>query len=171
MGVSIEIPPPYEAELRAWRRRSGDALAEHVNPHVTLVPPTPVPDDGLDRILGTLRERCAAVPPFEMKLRGTGTFRPVSDVVFIAVAEGISSCEVLADRLLVDELRAPRSFPYHPHVTVAQDVDPEALDAAFEGLEGFRADLLVDHVWAHRQDGVGTWHPLARFPLAGVALP
>ena len=32
-----------------------------------------------------------------MRLRGTGTFRPVSPVVFVNVAEGISRCELLAD--------------------------------------------------------------------------
>ena len=30
---------------------------------------------------------------FRIHLRGTGTFRPVSPVVFVMLAEGIASCE------------------------------------------------------------------------------
>lgn len=170
LGLSIAIPPPFDAELRDWRRRAGDPLADQVNPHITLVPPTPVLSSSLERILGSVRERCAQVPEFALKLRGTGTFRPVSDVVFVSVAEGISSCEILAERLMIDELRGCRSFPYHPHVTVAHDVPPAALDEVFEGLERFRADLVVDEVWAHRQDADGAWHPLTSFPLTAAGL-
>ena len=45
------------------------------------------------------RGHCAAVAaahaPFDVVLRGTGTFRPLSDVVFIQVAQGVSNCEAL----------------------------------------------------------------------------
>lgn len=166
IGLSIPIPAPFDGPLREWRRRAGDPLAEVVDPHITLVPPTEISAGALPQVVDELRERCAVLPAFSLRLRGTGTFRPVSDVVFVAVAEGISSCEVLADRLMVDELRAPRTFPYHPHVTVAHDVPGEALDEVFVGLEDFRADLHIGEVWAHRQEADGEWRPLTSFPLA-----
>ena len=166
IGVSIPVPAPYDEPLREWRHRSGDPRAQHVNPHITLVPPTPIAEKQLDAVIAELRDRCAGLAAFPLRLRGTGTFRPVSDVVFVAVADGISSCEVLADRLLVDELRAPRTYPFHPHVTVAQDVPAEALDEVFAGLEDFRADFVVDEVWMHRQADDGSWQPLTSFALA-----
>lgn len=168
MGVSIPIPAPYADELRGWRRRSGDRLADLVAPHITLVPPTPVPAADLPRLMEALRDRCGAHVAFDVRLRGTGSFRPVSDVVFVAVAEGIASCELLAADLLgIDGLCVSRQFPYHPHVTVAQDVTAAALDTVFDGLEGFRADLTVDEVWVHRQEADASWTPLRSFPLAG----
>ena len=166
VGLSIPIPPPYVDALRSCRRRSGDRMADLVNPHITLIPPTPVPTDELEGLIEDLRERCARHQRFRVRLRGTGSFRPVSDVVFVAVAEGISSCELLADSLRVGPLRTPLRFPYHPHVTVAQDVSADALDAAFEGLEGFRADLMIDEVWVHRQEADESWTPLGTLPLA-----
>ena len=39
--------------------------------------------------------RPAADEPWRSELRGTGTFRPVSPVVFIQVARGIPACEQL----------------------------------------------------------------------------
>ena len=33
--------------------------------------------------------------PFPMVLRGTGTFRPISPVVFVQVSGGLAECEVL----------------------------------------------------------------------------
>ena len=167
VGLSIPIPAPYDEQLRDWRHRAGDRLADLVAPHITLVPPTPVAAADLASLAQTLRARCAQHAEFEVRLRGTGSFRPVSDVVFVAVAVGIASCEVLAaDLLQVEPLRVTPQYPYHPHVTVAQDVDQPSLDAAFEGLESFRADLTVGEVWAHRQEPDGSWTPMACFPLA-----
>ena len=44
------------------------------------------------------------------------------------------------------ELHRELRFPYHPHVTVAQDVAPEALDKAYEDLADFSALFEVDGV-------------------------
>ncbi|WP_134322713.1 2'-5' RNA ligase family protein [Cumulibacter soli] len=166
LGLSIPIPAPYDEQLRAVRRRAGDALADLVAPHITLVPPTPVRRQDVETLLSRVRERCAQHRAFLVRLRGTGSFRPVSDVVFVAVADGIAGCEQLAADLLdMEGLRITRSFPYHPHVTIAQDVDEQALDAAFERLENFRADLRVDAVSVHRQESDGSWIPIAAYPL------
>ena len=166
IGVSIPMPAPYDATLQQWRRQSGDPMANLVMPHLTLIPPTPVAEEALDRVLANLRERCAGLAPFPLLLKGTGTFQPVSDVVFIAVASGISGCEMLAERLRTDDLRPQLDFPFHPHVTVAQNVSAEALEAAFEGLEDFRADIMVEEISVHRQNDDGSWTAIASFALA-----
>ena len=69
-----------------------------------------------------------------MRLRGTGTFRPVSPVVFVTVAEGISQCEALADAVRRGPLETDLLFPYHPHVTVAHHLDDDVMDQAFDEL-------------------------------------
>jgi len=45
-----------------------------------------------------LAEVAAETAPYRIHLRGSGTFRPVSPVVFVSLAEGISSTEQLAVR-------------------------------------------------------------------------
>ena len=43
-----------------------------------------------------------------MHLSGTGTFSPVSEVVFVAVARGIGSCELLANDVRARPARPAR---------------------------------------------------------------
>ncbi|HMO12362.1 MAG TPA: 2'-5' RNA ligase family protein, partial [Actinotalea sp.] len=134
LGVAIVLPEPWRAALRDARASFGDPLARTVVPHVTLVGPT-VLEAGR---VAELEDHLAAVArdhsPFEVHLRGTGTFRPVSQVVFVQVVAGISECERLERALRTGPLAQPLRFHYHPHVTVAHDVPPAALDRAFDEL-------------------------------------
>src|ERR1700710_1751974 len=134
LGVSIAVPEPHATVLTKWRRQVGDPQAEFVWPHVTLLPPTPVAVAELAEVEQHLREGGAQRDPFSMHLFGTGTFRPISPVVFIQVARGLADCELLEKAIRSGPLERDLDFPYHPHVTVAQDVPDEALDEAYEGL-------------------------------------
>ena len=78
----VAIPPPHATVLANWRRQVGDANADLVWPHVTLLPPTPVPAELLTDVEEHLRSAALAQEPFAMHLAGTGTFRPTSPVVF-----------------------------------------------------------------------------------------
>ena len=93
IGVAIGLPEPYHAELQSWRERLGDPNAVNVPPHITLVPPTPLRSEDLPGIVEHLRGVAETEQAFRVHLRGTGTFRPVSPVVFVALAQGISDCE------------------------------------------------------------------------------
>jgi 2'-5' RNA ligase len=57
------------------------------------------------------------------------------------------------------------SFPYHPHVTVAQDVPDAELDRAFEELAGFEALFTVTEVCLFTQAKDSVWHPTSCIPL------
>ena len=94
---------------------------------------------------GHLAEASAGVDAFRIHLRGTGTFRPVSPVVFVMLAEGISACEQLAVSVRRGPLAVDLQFPYHPHVTVAHHLDDDRLDQAFGELASFECDFVVDH--------------------------
>src|SRR5699024_1937620 len=144
IGVAIAIPEPYGGELRRYRAGFGDPVAQFVPAHVTLLPPTPVEDAELDDIYRKLESDAAEHGRFTMRLRGTGTFRPVSPVVFVAVSEGISNTEVLAKSVRRDLLRSELTFPYHPHVTAAQNLDEGGLAHAFAALSGYECSFAVD---------------------------
>jgi 2'-5' RNA ligase len=102
-----------------------------------------------------------------MHLSGTGTFRPLSPVVFIQIATGVSDCEVLESRIRRGVLARDLQFPYHPHVTVAQDIADEKLDEAYDGLAGFVARFPVDGVVLFSRDPDGRWQWRKEFPLGG----
>jgi len=166
IGVAIAIPQPWADELQAFRASFGDPLAEAIPAHVTLAPPTDIPGS-LDPVEEHLSGVAAAMAPFPLHLRGTATFRPTSPVVFVALVEGISSCEMLAAAIRRGPLAQDLTFPYHPHVTVAHDLDDEALDRAFDRLANYRCEFEVEafHLYVHGDDGV--WRPERTFALRG----
>lgn len=165
IGVAIAVPEPWGDELQRHRASFGDPLADAIPTHVTLVPPTAV-DGQLTTVDEHLADVAKRTPRFLLRLRGTGTFRPVSPVVFVAVAEGISSCEVLAAAIRRGPLAQDLTFPYHPHVTVAHDLDDDALDTAFDALADYACAFEVTefHLYVHGADGV--WRPEQSFGLS-----
>jgi 2'-5' RNA ligase len=167
IGVSIAIPDPHGALLQAKRASFGDPLAESIPTHVTLLPPTELLDDSMDDVIAHLEQVSSAAHPFAMVLRGTGTFRPVSPVVFVQVSGGIAECERLEQAVRTGPLDRKLAFYYHPHVTVAHHLPDASLDRAFDELAGFEArfDVTAFHLYEHGEDEV--WRPVRAFPLGG----
>ena len=167
IGVALPIPEPYETQLQRQRASFGDPLANAIPPHITLLPPTAVDDGDLPKIEGHLVDVASRHAPFRLHLRGTATFRPVSPVVFVAVVEGISSCEMLSTAVRSGPLPSELPYPYHPHVTVAHHLNDEALDLAFISLADFDAafDVTQFALYEHGPDGL--WRPQRDFVLGG----
>jgi 2'-5' RNA ligase len=166
IGVAIDIPEPWGTELTRRRAAAGDPQAAYTPAHVTLLGPTEVATESLPAVEKHLEAVAAAQPPFTIHLRGTGTFRPITEVVFVTLAVGISECELLAAAIAGAEgVHRDARFPYHPHVTIAHDVPPAALDAAFEDLAGFSARFDVTSFTLFSHGGEGPWRPRRDFPL------
>ena len=168
IGVAVEVPQPYGKELQTWRRRLGDPAAMRIPPHVTLLPPTEVDNGSLGGIEEHLRAVAARHSAFELHLRGAGTFRPITDVVFVMVSRGISECEQLQADIRGGPLVRELHFPYHPHVTVAHDVSPDQMDAAYERLGTFDARFQVWGFTLFEHGADGRWRPQQDFPFAGA---
>jgi 2'-5' RNA ligase len=137
IGVAIPIPEPYGSALQRVRESFGDPLARSIPTHITLLPPTEVAADDLDDIDKHLRTIAESEQPFDIHLRGTGTFHPVSPVVFVSVVLGISDCERVESRVRSGPLARDLTFPYHPHVTVAHDLPPDVLQRAFDEMGSY----------------------------------
>lgn len=172
IGVAFDIPEPWGSQLTRRRVLAGDPLARYVPAHLTLLGPTDVAPDLLPGVEKHLAAVAAQYPPYTLHLRGTGTFRPVTEVVFVAVAAGISECEQLAAAIgAAEPLRRQSRFPYHPHVTVAQDVPPDMLDEVYDDLADFSARFRVDRFTLFEHGGDGRWKPRRDFLLEGGVLP
>jgi 2'-5' RNA ligase len=169
VGVAIAIPQPHASVLAKWRHEVGDPAADLVFPHVTLLPPTPVPGAQVADVEAHLAQAAAAHAPFVMHLAGTGTFRPMSQVVFIQIATGVAACEVLERDIRSGPLARRLEFPYHPHVTVAMDIDDQRLDDAYEGLAGFVARFSVDNFVLFSRSADGRWNWRREFALGGAS--
>ena len=171
IGVAIGLPEPFNSELQRWRERLGDPNAARIPPHVTLLPPTDVPSDSLPVIEKHLLSVAMNEQEFDIRLRGSATFRPVSPVVFVPLVQGISECERLEAKVRSGPLHRDIHFPYHPHVTVAHDLPADALDGAFDALARYEADFRVHGFSLFEQDTDGTWRPQRDFVFGGGGLP
>jgi 2'-5' RNA ligase len=170
IGVAIAIPEPYGSELQSWRAHFGDPQASAIPSHVTLLPPSTIADGELTTIDAHLRSVAQAQSRFDIHLRGTGTFRPVSPVVFVQLVEGISGCERVERAVRSGPLERELKFNYHPHVTVAHDLPEPVLDEAFDQLGRYEARFTVwgFSLYEHGPDGV--WRPQRDYPF-GQPLP
>jgi 2'-5' RNA ligase len=167
IGVSIPIPTPHGEFLQQRRYDFGDAAAWRIPAHITLFPPTAVEEQSYGAFLEHCKDVADACAPFEVVLRGTGTFRPVSPVVFIQVAQGVSNCEGLEKALRSGPVERRLDFYYHPHVTVAHHIDDDGLERAFEELADFTASFMVDSIQLYELGGDDVWRPMLDFPLKG----
>lgn len=165
IGVALRIPDPYAAVLDEARERfepeAGDMPA-----HVTILAPIDVDADALPAVDRHLTSVAAATSPFRLVLQGAGTFRPVSPVVFVGVGLGAADCELLEKQVRSGDMAVETRFPYHPHVTVAHDVDATVLDAALEELAGFEAAFDVASMGLYENVN-GSWMLIREFDFTG----
>jgi 2'-5' RNA ligase len=155
VGVILGFPPEVAEELQRWRASFGDPLADVVPAHITLVTTTPTQD--WEATLEHVRDVARRQSPFMVTIAGTGTFRPVSPVVFINVEEGFEDCVDLHEKLQQGPLQRDLPFAYHPHVTIAHDVAPESLDEAETVLKSYRATFPVVSMGLYEHDADGIW--------------
>ena len=123
------------------------------------------PDAQFARIEEHLTVAAGATARFPVHLRGTGTFRPVSPVVFVSLVEGISRCEQLAAAVRTGPLAVDLAFPYHPHVTVAHHLSDAQLDQAFDELADFECEFDVADFKLYVHDEDLGWRPTRYFAL------
>ena len=155
LGVILGFPPGIAEELQRWRASFGDPMATVIPAHITLV--TTTPTDDWEAARDHVREVARTQAPFRVTIAGTGSFRPVSPVVFSNVAEGFEECVELHEKLQAGPLARDLPFAYHPHVTIAHDVAPESLDEAETVLKDYRATFPVVSMGLYEHDTNGIW--------------
>lgn len=155
-GVVIRLPEPTGQELQDWRASFEDSPAAGVSPHITLM--ISESRGEWDRLVEHVRRVLAGWEPFHLEIHGTGTFRPVTPVVYLDVERGREQCLALHRALRGSGMDSASPFEYHPHVTLAHGLDDETLDRAQEMLRTYRAGFLVDRVHVYEGDEHGVWH-------------
>ena len=170
LGVAVLVPAPLATEVDALRRALGDPALGRIAPHITLVPPVNVPVDHLDDALAVLREAAAATGPLRLRIGPATTFHPVTPVVYLAVGGDVDGLRALRDAVFRPPLERTLTHGFVPHVTVADDLDPERIPAAVATLADFVVDVTVDRVHLLRQDSGRVWRPIADARFAAPAV-
>jgi 2'-5' RNA ligase len=161
LGVTIELPVDIRIQLDEVRQRYGTHADDWAS-HVTILAPIEADDAVLVGVIDHLSRVAARTRPIPMVLRGTGTFRPVSPVVFIAIADGISGCEQLEAAVRSGDLGVEARFPYHPHVTLVHGVSEELMDLAFREMAGYEAAFVAESMALH-ENVDGSWRIIREF--------
>ena len=98
--------------------------------HVTILPPRPLiepPEAAAAHVRSMLRE----FAPFEAHLNEVEIFT-MSSVVHLALTTGFVELCRLHHALNNGPAQFCEPYPYHPHVTLAQQITPEQIPAVFE---------------------------------------
>jgi 2'-5' RNA ligase len=163
VGVLIPVPEPHQSRLDGYRAELAGQAPE-TPAHITLVPPTDVATASLPSVTEHLARVAGASTPFDVVVRGTGTFRPLTPVVYLDVVAGADDCGRLAARTGSGPLTSTPRFPYHPHVTLAHHLADGDLDVAMADWADFEAGWQVAAFRLY-QYLAPQWSPLRSYSL------
>jgi len=142
--------------------------------HVTILPPRPLHDDLADTVR-KIAEDIKGVAPFRIELGEIEIF-VASNVIYLGLARGAQELRQLYRALNCGCLEYAEPFPYHPHITIAQNILSENAAemvliakerwANYRGPRDFTVSVLsfVQHV------APSIWTDVAALPL-GVEIP
>jgi len=165
LGVALLVPPPLDAEIDGLRRAVGDGALGRIPAHLTLVPPVNVREDRLSEALAVLRTAAAATRPFTTTLGPPSTFLPDNPTLHLRVPDD-TAVRALRDRVFVEPLARSLTWPFVAHVTLADEADPERIEAALLALTRYRVDVTFRRVHLLREGPGRIWTPIADAPFA-----
>ena len=162
------IPGELGAFLNSLRPRLVPSC--HLLSHLTILPPraTNAQEDTLVRFLDRATSRVAA---FEVELGDVEIF-PVTNVIYLSVLAGRGAVESIHEDLNHADLAFDEPFEFQPHITLAQDVEPERLLAVYELARQVWADcphqdsFSVEKLTFVRNDGLDVWSTVSEHQLA-----
>lgn len=168
LGVALLVPEPLATEVDGLRRACGDGARSRIRPHLTLVPPVNVRSDDLPAALAVVRTAASDLRSFTLRLGPPATFLPATPTLHLAVGGSGSATQALGqlrDAVFRAPLERPLTFPFVPHVTLADEMAPERIDAASVALQDYVAEMLVERVHLLQEvrddDGYRRWVPIA----------
>jgi len=166
-ALVIYLPDPLGHFLDDLRLELVPGCNPHA--HVSLLPPRPLPVAPEAAIAEAL-EIVAGFASFDIELGPIEKF-DVTDVIYIGVERGADGLREMHRSLNRGALAFPEPFVYHPHVTLAQNIEPGQAEALrdlaarrwreFPGPRRFRAESAV----FVRNTRGNLWIDLANGPL------
>lgn len=170
LGVALLLPPAVAAEVDGLRRALGDPSLGRIPAHLTLVPPVNVQVPRILEALARLRAAAGATRSFSLELGPPATFLPDNPVLYLAVSHEGSPLAGLRDRVFTPPLARTLTWPWVPHVTVADGADPARIAAAVVALADYRATITVDRVHLLQEGPGRVWEPIADAGFARLAV-
>jgi 2'-5' RNA ligase len=125
--ISYFSGPLAEYLTRLRRELVADCEAKA---HLTILPPRPIHGPA-ERAARGLAHNLQEFGPILVELGDIEIF-PESRVIFVSVRAGHAELVRMHDALNIGAVAFEEPFPYHPHITLAQDLPPESIAAVLE---------------------------------------
>jgi 2'-5' RNA ligase len=174
LGVALLVRPPFGDEIDGLRRAVGDPALDRVPVHLTLVPPVNVREEALPAALAVLRRAAATAPRrLTLTLGPVATFLPVNPVLYFGVGGDLEALNTLRDRVFNGPLERPLTWPFVPHVTLADQAGAGRIAAAMVALSAYQVEISFDRVHLLQEAGRGSgrrWVPLADATFGPAAI-
>jgi 2'-5' RNA ligase len=138
--------------------------------HVTILPPRPI-DLNIAESVNQITDEAHISPPFTVELGQVCIFDK-SNVVYLSLHRGERELHALHENLNSGQMEYDGPFPYHPHITLAQDLTLDESLALAELARkrwaeyGGPREFSVDELCFVRSYTPGVWQDLARIGLA-----
>lgn len=169
--MALLVPSPWDGEVDGLRRAVGDGALTRMPPHLTLAPPVNVRDDRLDAALAVLRQAAGRAAPLTVTLGPPATFLPDTPVLYLAVGgPGLAALHRLRHDIFVAPLERRLTWPFEPHVTLADEASPERIAAATVALADYRTEVTFDRVHLLEEGAGRVWRLLADVALEAPAV-
>jgi 2'-5' RNA ligase len=94
--------------------------------HVTILPPRPICATP-EAAWKTVQALAPLFQPFEVEMSQVDIF-PVSDVIYVEIGRGGDELQQMHNALNAEGFLCHEPYPYHPHVTLAQDLKGDEVD-------------------------------------------
>jgi 2'-5' RNA ligase len=139
--------------------------------HVTILPPRAL-FASQEELESAIIRLSGEYPPFVINMPRLAIFRQTS-VIFAEIGEGKSQLLEMHERLAVGPLAAEEPFEYHPHITLAQGINPEDVDAVFEMAsrrwnESPSTSALIENLTFVQNTVQNRWIDLVQCELSGA---
>ncbi len=142
------IPDPLGRFLDELRLQLDPDCKPHA--HVTILPPRPLCGPA-NQAIGNLRQLSRQFAPFTITLVEVAKFE-VSEVIYLKLGIGRPELRAMYEAMNCGPCEYSERFRYSPHITLAQNLKPEQVQATLEkataawgnwtGLRSFRVENL-----------------------------
>jgi GNAT superfamily N-acetyltransferase len=131
------------------------------------VPPVNVRE--VDDAHAVVRRAGQGVKPFDIELGPAATFLPHNPVAYLAIQGDLDSLHALRNNVFRPPLERELTWPFVPHVTIADGIEPERISAAVPALASFTKTIAVRSVSLLEEEGK-RWLPIGTYPLGPPAV-
>ena len=145
--------------------------------HITVLPPRPLrlPPKAavVENAWTELKKNLSDFQPFRVELGDVEVFR-LNRVIYLSVQAGAAELQRMHDALNRGLVEFREPFPYHPHVTIVQELSPGDVPSAAEFARWrwseFRAprNFMVDRLTFVQNTLENCWTDLAALDLVGT---